>query len=157
MSLNNVKNYFKKYNIDNCIIELTTSSATVKEAAVSLNTTESQIAKTLSFLVADKPILIVTAGDTKIDNSKFKSIFHEKAHMIPSNLVNDYIGHEIGGVCPFATKEDVTTYLDESLKRFPYVYPACGSSNSAIKLSIQELEKYTNYKEWIDVCKYQGE
>lgn len=153
MSLSKVKEYFKKYNLDNRIIELKTSSATVKEAAESLHTEESQIAKTLSFLVNNKPILIVTSGDTKIDNSKFKSLFHEKAHMIPADLVNEYIGHEIGGVCPFAINENVEVYFDESLKRFSYVYPACGSSNSAIKLSIEELEKYTNYQKWIDVCK----
>ena len=154
MSLNKVKEYFKKYNIDNRIIELPTSSATVKEAAESLNTEECRIAKTLSFIVDSKPILIVTAGDTKIDNTKYKSIFHTKAKMIPAENVNDLIGHNIGGVCPFAINDNVTVYLDESLKRFETVYPACGSSNSAIELTIKELEKYSNYNCWIDVCKY---
>ena len=154
MSLNKVKEYFKKYNIDNRIIELPTSSATVKEAAESLNTEECRIAKTLSFLVEDKPILIVTSGDTKIDNTKYKSIFHTKAKMIPAENVNSLIGHNIGGVCPFAINDNVTVYLDESLKRFETVYPACGSSNSAIELTIKELEKYSNYNCWIDVCKY---
>ena len=154
MSLNKVKEYFKKYNIDNRIIELPTSSATVKEAAESLNTEECRIAKTLSFIVDSKPILIVTAGDTKIDNTKYKSIFHTKAKMIPAEDVNSLIGHNIGGVCPFAINDNVTVYLDESLKRFETVYPACGSSNSAIELTIKELEKYSNYNCWIDVCKY---
>lgn len=154
MSLNKVKEYFKKYNIDNRIIELPTSSATVKEAAESLHTEECRIAKTLSFIVEDKPILIVTSGDTKIDNIKYKSIFHTKAKMIPAENVNDLIGHNIGGVCPFAINDNVTVYLDESLKRFETVYPACGSSNSAIELTIKELEKYSNYNCWIDVCKY---
>lgn len=154
MSLQNVKEYFKKLKIDNRIIELETSSATVKEAAESLGTEECRIAKTLSFIIDDKPILIVAAGDAKIDNSKYKSQFHTKAKMIPSNEVNLLIGHNVGGVCPFAIKENVIVYLDESLKRFETVYPACGSSNSAIELTILELEKYSNYTSWIDVCKY---
>ena len=154
MSLDKVKKYFKEYKIDNRIIELPTSSATVKEAAESLNTEECRIAKTLSFIVDSKPILIVTSGDTKIDNTKYKSIFHTKAKMIPAENVNDLIGHNIGGICPFAINDNVTVYLDESLKRFETVYPACGSSNSAIELTIKELEKYSNYNCWIDVCKY---
>lgn len=153
MSIVNVKKYFEQYKMSERIMELPSSSATVKEASMALQTSEGEIAKTLSFLVKDKPILVVAAGDTKIDNAKYKKYFQEKAHMIPPVLVNEYIGHEIGGVCPFAVKENVTIYLDESLKKFPFVYPACGSSNSAIKLSIEELEKYTNYKDWIDVCK----
>ena len=154
MSLQNVKKYLKKYKIDNRIIELETSSATVKEAAESLGAEECRIAKTLSFIIDDKPILIVAAGDAKIDNSKYKSQFHTKAKMIPSTEVNLLIGHNVGGVCPFAIKENVIVYLDESLKRFETVYPACGSSNSAIELTILELEKYSNYTSWIDVCKY---
>lgn len=154
MSIEQVKKYFKQYNMESRIIELPTSSATVKEAAESLGTEESLIAKTLSFIVEDKPILVVAAGDAKIDNSKYKAYFHTKAKMIPFEEVNNLIGHNPGGVCPFAIKEDVTVYLDESLKRFEHVYPACGSSNSAIKLTIEELEKYSNYTSWIDVCKY---
>ena len=154
MSLDKVKKYFKEYKIDNRIIELPTSSATVKEAAESLHAEECRIAKTLSFLVDSKPILIVTAGDAKIDNSKYKGFFSKKAKMIPAENVNDLIGHNIGGVCPFAINDNVTVYLDESLKRFETVYPACGSSNSAIELTIKELEKYSNYNSWIDVCKY---
>ncbi len=154
MAIELVKEYFKKYNMESKIIELPTSSATVKEAAESLGTEEALIAKTLSFIVEDKPILIVAAGDAKIDNAKYKGYFHTKAKMIPFEDVNNLIGHNPGGVCPFAINEGVTVYLDESLKRFEHVYPACGSSNSAIKLTIQELEKYSNYTTWIDVCKY---
>lgn len=154
MSIDKVRNYFKEYNIENNIIELSTSTATVKEAAESLGTEECRIAKTLSFIVEDKPILIVVAGDAKIDNSKYKGHFHTKAKMIPYEEVNNLIGHNPGGVCPFAINEGVTVYLDDSLKRFDYVYPACGSCNSAIKLTIEELEKYSNYTTWIDVCKY---
>ena len=154
MAIEQVKEYFKKYNMEDRIIELPTSSATVKEAAESLGTEEALIAKTLSFIVEDKPILIVAAGDAKIDNAKYKGFFHTKAKMIPFEDVNNLIGHNPGGVCPFAIKEDVTVYLDESLKRFEHIYPACGSSNSAIKLTIEELEKYSNYTTWVDVCKY---
>ena len=154
MAIEQVKEYFKKYNMEDRIIELPTSSATVKEAAESLGTEEALIAKTLSFIIEDKPILIVAAGDAKIDNAKYKGFFHTKAKMIPFEDVNNLIGHNIGGVCPFAINEGVTVYLDESLKRFEHVYPACGSSNSAIKLTIEELEKYSNYTTWIDVCKY---
>lgn len=154
MSIDKVRNYFKKYKIDNNIIELNTSTATVKEAAESLGTEECRIAKSLSFIVEDKPIIIVVAGDAKIDNSKYKGHFHTKAKMIPYEEVNNLIGHNPGGVCPFAINEGVTVYLDESLKRFEHIYPACGSSNSAIKLTIEELEKYSNYTTWIDVCKY---
>lgn len=157
MSLKKVREYFKQYNIEKEIIELPSSTATVKEAATSLHTKEGEIAKTLSFLIEKEPILIVAAGDTKIDNSKFKAFFKKKAHMIPKEEVLNLIGHEIGGVCPFAINKGVKVYLDKSLQRFKYVYPACGSSNSAIKLSISDLEKYTNYQTWIDVCKYQGE
>ena len=154
MAIEQVKEYFKKYNMESRIIELPTSSATVKEAAESLGTEEALIAKTLSFIVEDKPILIVAAGDAKIDNAKYKGYFHTKAKMIPFEDVNNLIGHNPGGVCPFAIKEDVTVYLDGSLKRFEHIYPACGSSNSAIKLTIEELEKYSNYTTWVDVCKY---
>lgn len=154
MSIDKVRNYFQEYNIEDNIIELSTSTATVKEAAESLGTEECRIAKSLSFIVEDKPIIIVVAGDAKIDNSKYKGYFHNKAKMIPFEEVNNLIGHNPGGVCPFAINEGVIVYLDESLKRFDYVYPACGSSNSAIKLTIEELEKYSNYTTWIDVCKY---
>ena len=129
------------------------SSATVKEAAEAINCKEEEIAKTLSFIVDDNAILIVVAGDSKIDNSKYKAEFHTKAKMIPFESVEDMVGHAVGGVCPFGVNENVKIYLDNSLKRFETIYPACGSSNSAIKLTLQELENITNYQKWIDVCK----
>lgn len=153
MSFENVKNYFKKFNIDNKIQELELSSATVELAAKALDCHPQRIAKTLSFKIDEKPILIVCAGDAKIDNSKYKAFFQKKAKMLSPEEVKNLIGHEIGGVCPFATNDNVEIYLDNSLKRFNTVYPACGSSNSAIELTICELEKYSDYKEWIDVCK----
>jgi len=153
MAIDKVKNYFSKYNMESRILEFEVSSATVSLAAQALNCQEARIAKTLSFLLHDKAILIVTAGDAKIDNSKYKAHFETKAKMLSPDQVKDLIGHEIGGVCPFAIHQDVVVYLDESLKRFKTVFPACGSSNSAIELSISELEKYSNFSRWIDVCK----
>lgn len=153
MAIENAREYLKKYGLDSRIMEFNTSSATVHEAAIAINCKEGEIAKTLSFLVDDKPILIVTAGDTKIDNSKYKKEFNVKARMIPFEDVEKIIGHAVGGVCPFGVNEDVTIYLDDSLKKLKEVYPACGSANSAIKLSVKELEDITNYKKWVDVCK----
>jgi len=153
MSLERVRKYFKQYGIEDNIIEFDASSATVKEASERLNCKEELIAKTLSFKVDDKVILIVLAGDAKIDNSKYKAYFHNKAKMLSFDEVEELVGHKVGGVCPFGINEGVDVYLDESLKNFEYVYPACGSANSAIKLSISELEKYSNYKSWIDVSK----
>lgn len=153
MSLEIAKEHLKKYKLDKNVMEFTTSSATVEEAAKALNCTEGEIAKTLSFLVEEKPILIVVAGDKKIDNSKYKGEFHKKAKMIPFDQVEGFIGHKVGGVCPFGIKDNVDVYLDESLKKYETIYPACGSSNSAVKLSIPELEQASNYKKWINVCK----
>ncbi len=154
MSLIKVQEYFKQYHKENDIIVLNESSATVAEAAHALHCEEKEIAKSLSFKLDDnKIIIIVTAGDAKIDNAKYKGEFHTKAKMLDFSEVESLTGHEVGGVCPFAVNDNVTVYLDESLKRFEYVYPACGSSNSAIKLTINELEKYSNYNKWIDVCK----
>lgn len=153
MSLIKVKEYFKQYNMDDQIIELNESSATVAEAAHALNCLECEIAKSLSFKLENDVIIIVTAGDAKIDNSKYKHEFNTKAKMLTFDEVENLTGHEVGGVCPFALKNNIKVYLDESLKRFKYVYPACGSKNSAIKLTINELEKYSNYEKWIDVCK----
>ena len=121
--------------------------------AKALNCEEKEIAKTLSFLVNDEVILIVVEGDKKIDNAKYKAEFNTKAKMIPYDDVENYTGHKPGGVCPFGVKENVKVYLDESLKRFDIIYPACGSSNSAVKLTIAELEKTSNYEKWVDVCK----
>lgn len=153
MSLEKAKEYLKKYNLEKNIMEFNTSSATVEEAAKALNCEEKEIAKTLSFLVNDEAILIVVAGDKKIDNGKYKAEFNTKAKMIPYNDVENYTGHKPGGVCPFGVNENVKVYLDESLKRFNVIYPACGSSNSAVKLTIADLEKTSNYEKWIDVCK----
>ena len=153
MSLENAKKHLQRCGLENKIMEFSVSSATVEEAAKAIHCKEEEIAKTLSFLVDNKPILIVVAGDSKIDNSKYKSEFHTKAKMIPFDQVEELTGHKVGGVCPFGANEDVAIYLDESLKRFEVIYPACGSSNSAVKLSLEELEKASNYKKWIDVCK----
>ena len=153
MSLENVRKYLKKYGKDQDIILFDQSSATVKEAAADLGTEEGRIAKTMSFLLASGPIVIVAAGDEKIDNRKFKDTFHEKAKMIGHDDVEALTGHPVGGVCPFALKEGVKVYLDESLRRFDYVYPAAGTPNSAIKLTIEELEKTSECNGWIDVTK----
>jgi len=153
MSVEKVKSYFKNHGIEGRIIEFDVSSATVELAAAALNCEPKRIAKTLSFIVNEQVILIVTAGDAKIDNSKYKAQFKAKAKMlIPDETVN-LIGHAVGGVCPFAVNDGVIIYLDESMKRFETVFPACGSANSAIELTIEELEKYSNYTAWIDVCK----
>lgn len=153
MSIEKVKEYFKQFNIDSRVLEFNVSSATVELAAQALGCEPERIAKTLSFTVNDEPILIVTAGNRKIDNPKYKAQFHQKAVMLKFDEVEEKIGHAVGGVCPFAVNEGVTVYLDESLRNYETVFPACGSSNSAVELTIPELEKYSGYKEWIDVCK----
>lgn len=153
MAIERVKEYFKQYGMEERIQEFTVSSATVELAAKALNCEPQRIAKTLSFLVEEKPVLIVAAGDAKIDNAKYKKQFGRKAKMLSPEEVTELIGHAIGGVCPFAVKEGVAVYLDESLKRFQTVFPACGSSSSAIELTIPELEKYSGYLCWVDVCK----
>lgn len=153
MSIEKVKKHFEKYGIEKRILEFDVSSATVELASAALGCLPEKIAKTLSFSVADTPILIVAAGDAKVDNAKFKSKFGVKAKMLPADTVETLIGHSVGGVCPFGINNGVRVFLDESLKRFETVFPACGSSNSAIELSIPELEKYSGYEEWIDVCK----
>ena len=153
MSLETVRNYFSKFGIESRIQEFEVSSATVELAAQALQCKPERIAKTLSFLVEEKPILIVTAGDVKIDNSKYKKQFGVKAKMLGLDQIEELIGHKVGGVCPFAVKDNVMVYLDVSLKRFETVFPACGSSNSAIELTIPELEQYAMCYNWIDVCK----
>lgn len=154
MSIEKVREYFKGNGIENKILEFPVSSATVELAAQALNTEGCRIAKTLSFSVNDSPILIVTAGDAKIDNKKYKTYFGAKAKMLSFPEVEEKIGHAVGGVCPFAINDGVKVYLDESIKRFDTIFPACGSSNSAIELTPDELEKYSSFfVEWIDVCK----
>lgn len=153
MSLIKVREYLKKYGKDEEIVEFDESSATVAEAAQAIGCGEADIAKTLSFIVDGNPILIVMAGDRRCDNHKYKEFFHEKAHMIPREDLVELVGHEAGGVCPFGVNEGVTIYLDESLKEHEFVYPACGSCNSAIKLSISELEELSQFNKWIDITK----
>ncbi|WP_413537629.1 YbaK/EbsC family protein [Enterococcus malodoratus] len=155
MSFEAVKEFFSQYGMAERIQEFPVSSATVELAAQALNCAPERIAKTLSFKrkKADKNILIVAAGDAKIDNAKYKAAFGERALMLKTEEVESIIGHPVGGVCPFAINSDIEVYLDESLKRFESVFPACGNSNNAIELTIPELEKYTQYQQWIDVCK----
>ena len=153
MAIEKVREYFKKWNMEDRILEFDVSSATVELAAQALHCEGARIAKTLSFHVGNQAILIVTAGDTKIDNAKYKATFGTKAKMLSFEEVEPLIGHGVGGVCPFGIKEGVKVYLDESMKRFQTVFPACGSANSAIELTIPEMEQYSGYEKWVDVCK----
>lgn len=153
MSIEKAKAYLAQYGVADRIRQFQVSSATVELAAQALNCESCRIAKTLSFLVEDKPILIVAAGDAKVDNPKYKARFGTKAKMLSFEEVEPLIGHAVGGVCPFGINEGVAVYLDESLKRFQTVFPACGSGNSAIELTIAELERYSGYVDWVDVCK----
>ena len=153
MSILKAREHLKKFGLDGKVMEFSVSSATVSEAAQAIGCKDEEIAKTLSFMVKDMPILVVAAGDARIDNRKFKDEFLEKAKMLPFENVEALIGHSVGGVCPFGINDGVTVYLDVSLKRFDTVYPACGSSNSAVKLSLSELEKASGYQKWVDVCK----
>ncbi len=153
MSIERVRKYFKQFGLDSRIHEFETSSATVELAAEALGCPPELIAKSLSFKVGEKGIIIVAAGDAKVDNAKFKARFNTKAKMLTPEEVELLIGHTVGGVCPFCVNEGVDVYLDISLKRFEKVYPACGSSNSAIELSLEELERHSNCIAWVDVCK----
>lgn len=153
MAIEKVKAYFRKYGMEEKIREFDVSSATVELAAEALHCEPQRIAKTLSFMVNGCGVLIVAAGDAKIDNKKYKAQFSTKAKMLSAEEVETIVGHAVGGVCPFAVNEGVEVYLDVSLKRFGTVFPACGSSNSAIELTIPELEKYSEHAGWIDVCK----
>ena len=151
--MNQAVEYFTNQNMKSQIKEFDVSSATVELAAMAVGCEPQQIAKTLSFLINDTPVLIVAAGDAKIDNSKYKAQFQTKAKMLTPDQVETLIGHRIGGVCPFGIKPGVNVYLDISLKRFSTVFAACGSSNMVIQLSIPELEQHSNFLSWIDVCK----
>ena len=153
MSLAKAKKYLEEKGYVDHIIELEDSSATVELAAQALGVEPGMIAKTLSFLIGDTPILILTEGTVRIDNHKYKDTFHAKAKMIPFDDVEAYIGHAPGGVCPFGIKEGIPVYLDESLKKFDIVYPAAGNDHSAVKLTIAELESVSGEKKWVDVCK----
>ena len=153
MAIEKVKEYFAQFGIADRVQEFDVSSATVELAAQALNCEPCRIAKTLSFMVDGNPVLIVAAGDAKIDNPKYKAQFGTKAKMLTPDEVETRIGHGVGGVCPFAVNAGVAVYLDESLKRFQTVFPACGSGNSAIELTLEELERYSGYAAWVDVCK----
>ena len=154
MSIAAVREYFAQFGMADQVLEFETSSATVELAAQAVGVIPARIAKSLSFKVEDKAILIITAGDAKVDNAKFKAHFHTKAKMLTPEEVTELVGHAIGGVCPFAIKEGVEVYLDESMRRFETVFPAAGSSNSAIQLTCKQLEQYTqNFVAWGDFCK----
>ena len=153
MSIEKVRAYFGQQGMEDRVQEFPVSSATVELAAIAVGCEPARIAKSLSFLADEKPILVIVAGDAKINNSAYKAQFHAKAKMLTPEQVVELIGHAVGGVCPFAVNPGVAVYLDESLKRFDTVFPACGSSNSAIELTIPELEKYSGFTAWVDVCK----
>ena len=153
MSIERVKAYFGEYGMEERVREFPVSSATVELAAAALGCEPCRIAKTLSFMTEDGAILVVAAGDAKVDNKKYKGQFNTKAKMLSPQEAQELVGHAVGGVCPFGVKEGVSVYLDVSLKRFDTVFPACGSSNSAIELTIPELEKYSGCSAWVDVCK----
>ena len=153
MSIDKVREYFRAFGIEDRILEFDVSSATVELAARALACEPAHIAKSLSFKIDERTILIIAAGDAQVDNKKYKAFFGAKAKMLTPDEVTTRIGHAVGGVCPFGINDGVEVYLDTSMKRFEYMYPAAGSSNSAIKLSIPELEKYAAAREWIDVCK----
>lgn len=153
MSIEKVKQYFSQFQMADRVREFTTSSATVELAAKALGCEQQRIAKTMSFKTKEGCLLVVTSGDAKIDNAKYKAEFQVKASMLPPDQLPEQIGHPIGGVCPFAIHDGVPVYLDRSLKRFNTVFPACGSPNSAIELTIPELEQYSKCLKWVDVCK----
>ncbi|MBR1690121.1 MAG: YbaK/EbsC family protein [Oscillibacter sp.] len=154
MSIEKVRAYFQTLGIADRIREFSTSSATVELAAAAVGVESARIAKSLSFQVDGAPIIVVAAGDCKVDNSRYKAQFHTKAKMLTHEEAHDRLGHDVGGVCPFALPEDVKVYLDVSLRRFETVFPAAGSDNSAVELTCDELERYSsNFVSWVDVCK----
>ena len=153
MSIEKGRAYFRQFGMEDRVREFTVSSATVELAALALGVEGARIAKTLSFKRDDGCILILAAGDVRIDNHKFKEKFHMKAKMLTPDVVHSLVGHPVGGVCPFGINEGIDVYLDDSLKRFETVFPAVGSPSSAIELNLDELFKYSNAVEWIDVCK----
>lgn len=154
MAFDIAKKYLDERGYGDRVMEFDVSSATVELAAIAVGTEPERIAKSLTFMVGDSPVMILAAGDAKVNNGKYKAYFHTKAKMLTYEQVAELIGHEVGGVCPFGVKEGVKVYLDESLKRFDIVYPACGSSNSAVRLTIPELEEVSGFTEWVDVTKF---
>ena len=153
MAIEKVREYFRQFGMEDRVREFKVSSATVELAAAALGCEPCRIAKTLSFMTEEGPVLIVAAGDAKIDNTKYKAQFHTKAKMLTPDEAVELVGHAVGGVCPFAINDGVKVYLDESLRRFETVFPAAGSGSSAIELTLAELENYSNSTAWIDVCK----
>lgn len=156
MSVERVKEYLKRFGLDGRVRELPESSATVALAAMALRCGEGEIAKSLTFMVSGEPIMIVAAGDARIDNHKYKEEFGAKAKMLTPDDVRELIGHEVGGVCPFAVNDEVKVYLDKTLRKYEVVYPACGSSNSAVGMTIEELERSSGFLKWVDICKDAG-
>ncbi len=152
MAFEIAKEHLVKKGYEDKIQTFQVSSATVELAATAVGTEPAKIAKSLTFKVEDMPVMVVCAGDAKVANSKFKAVFKTKAKMLTRDEVSQLIGHDVGGVCPFGVKEGVKVYLDESLKRFDVVYPACGSDNSAVRLTLPQLEEASDFIEWIDVC-----
>ena len=153
MSIEKGRAYFRQFGMEDRVREFDVSSATVELAALALGVDGARIAKTLSFKKDDSCILILAAGDARIDNHKFKEKFHMKAKMLAPDEVLSLVGHPVGGACPFGINDGIDVYLDESLKRLETVFPAVGSGNSAIELDLDELYKYSNAIEWLDVCK----
>ena len=154
MSYEKARAHLEKFGLENNILTFDVSSATVPEAAIAVGCEPAQIGKTLSFIANDKPVVIVVAGDAKVDNKKFKAHFGKRPKMIPFEDVENIIGHGVGGVCPFGINEGVEAYLDVSIKRFEIIHPAAGESNNAVRLTIEQLEKASCSKEWVDVCTY---
>lgn len=153
MSFEKAAAYLKKLGLEDRIIVPETSSATVELAAAAIGATPGEIAKTLSFLTKEGPVLVIAEGTARVDNRKFKDTFHIKAKMIPGDQVEDLVGHAPGGVCPFGIKENVPVFMDESLRKYEIVYPAAGDDHSAVKLTVEELEKVSGASGWVDVCK----
>ncbi|MBQ4282080.1 MAG: YbaK/EbsC family protein [Spirochaetales bacterium] len=153
MAIEKVREFFRSFGMEDRIMEFDVSSATVELASQALGCEPCRIAKSLSFITPDGPVLVVAAGDAKIDNPKYKAQFNTKAKMMTPDQAVELIGHAVGGVCPFAVNEGVHVYLDRSLKRFDTVFPACGSSNSAIELTLEELERFSSAVSWVDVCR----
>lgn len=153
MAIDKVREYLKQWSRDKDILEFEASSATVEMASNALGVEPCRIAKTLTFKTEDSAMLLVAAGDAKVDNGKFKLEFGMKAKMLTPEEALEFTGHAVGGICPFGLKQDLPVYLDISMKRFDTVFPACGSSNSAIRLTCDELEQYANSRKWVDACK----
>ena len=152
MAFDKAKNYLQEKGYADRVMEFDVSSATVELAAKAVGTAPERIAKSLTFIVDETPVMVVCAGDAKVNNQKYKAVFHTKAKMLSAQQVHELIGHDVGGVCPFGINDNVKVFLDESLKRFDTVYPACGSSNSAVRLTLPELEECSGYEGWVDVC-----